>query len=411
MQPAIINSKPGPTTNAAGELQLDIGEDDPPDSADKPASSHLSSAHRSSSLASTQTITPAIAILSLQTSNSNDGLRPTFCTGDSTPRAGFGAATPNGDGNGTVPLASCGIATTALSGTAPIAIDKYPHHQHHQHPPRSTATPSSLSTSAGTGTTMLGCASAGSSNSDSDSPASTMPPSSEQSSPPPSCPGSRPGSRKSSFSERANGTAHKPASINGSEGGGAHHSSGGGQRFTLKDLLASGPKVARKPSQSSRKSDTSSDRGGYAESTTTSLLKKYGVCEKIAIGKGATSVVRLAHKWDRSEEKLYAVKVCPPTLIPAGCLSRSSRNCSLIRARRTGRIAGQRLKKTQLTVYFCTYPPSPANRNSERGERTKQKRNTSKSSRPSFVSLLPCTIPTLSRRSTSSKMSSIIGAK
>ena len=45
------------------------------------------------------------------------------------------------------------------------------------------------------------------------------------------------------------------------------------------------------------------------ESTTASLLKKYGVCEKVAIGKGATSVVRLAHKWDRSEEKLYAVKV------------------------------------------------------------------------------------------------------
>jgi len=38
------------------------------------------------------------------------------------------------------------------------------------------------------------------------------------------------------------------------------------------------------------------------------LLKKYGVCDKVAIGKGATSVVRLAHKWDRSEEKLYAVK-------------------------------------------------------------------------------------------------------
>jgi len=28
----------------------------------------------------------------------------------------------------------------------------------------------------------------------------------------------------------------------------------------------------------------------------------------VAIGKGATSVVRLAHKWDRTEEKLYAVK-------------------------------------------------------------------------------------------------------
>ncbi|KZV95626.1 Pkinase-domain-containing protein, partial [Exidia glandulosa HHB12029] len=42
--------------------------------------------------------------------------------------------------------------------------------------------------------------------------------------------------------------------------------------------------------------------------STASLLKKYGVCGRVAIGKGATSVVRLAHKWDRSEEKLYAVK-------------------------------------------------------------------------------------------------------
>jgi len=250
----------------------------------------------------------------LQTSNSNGRVRPTFYTGDSTPRAGLGSATPNGDGNETGPLASCVVATTTLSGTAPIAIHKYPHHHHHQHPPRGIATSTSLSTSTGTGTTMLGSASAGSSNSDSDSPSSTLPPSSEQSSPPPSCPNSRVGSRKSSFSERAEGRAAngKPPSVNGSEGPGAHHASGSGQRFTLKDLLASGPKVARKPSQSSRKSDTSSDRGGYAESTTTSLLKKYGVCEKIAIGKGATSVVRLAHKWDRSEEKLYAIKVCPP---------------------------------------------------------------------------------------------------
>ena len=40
-----------------------------------------------------------------------------------------------------------------------------------------------------------------------------------------------------------------------------------------------------------------------------SLLKKYGNCEKTAIGKGATAVVRLAHKWDKTTEKLYAVKV------------------------------------------------------------------------------------------------------
>ena len=41
----------------------------------------------------------------------------------------------------------------------------------------------------------------------------------------------------------------------------------------------------------------------------TGAARKYGVCERLAIGKGATSVVRLAHKWDRTEEKLYAVKV------------------------------------------------------------------------------------------------------
>ena len=39
-----------------------------------------------------------------------------------------------------------------------------------------------------------------------------------------------------------------------------------------------------------------------------SLLKKYGTCERVAIGKGATAVVRIAHKWDKSTEKLYAVK-------------------------------------------------------------------------------------------------------
>jgi protein-serine/threonine kinase len=93
------------------------------------------------------------------------------------------------------------------------------------------------------------------------------------------------------------------------------HSDGGGHKFTLKDLLASGPKVARKSSQrsvgSSKKSD--SDGGGgksVGGDSAASLTQKYGVCQKMAIGKGATSVVRLAHKWDRSEEKLYAVKVC-----------------------------------------------------------------------------------------------------
>jgi protein-serine/threonine kinase len=87
----------------------------------------------------------------------------------------------------------------------------------------------------------------------------------------------------------------------------------GDHKFTLKDLLASGPKLARKPSQrstgSSKKSDSDGDRKSTAGDSVGSLSKKYGVCQKVAIGKGATSVVRLAHKWDRSEEKLYAVKV------------------------------------------------------------------------------------------------------
>ncbi|KAG8928376.1 serine/threonine-protein kinase HAL4/sat4 [Tulasnella sp. 418] len=117
--------------------------------------------------------------------------------------------------------------------------------------------------------------------------------------------------------------------------GGASDKHGPGQRFTLKELLGSGStKLVRKSSASSRRSDSSrGDRddvafnGGYVSGgetgpkarsskapssaggeSTTSLLKKYGVCERAAIGKGATSVVRLAHKWDRSEEKLYAVK-------------------------------------------------------------------------------------------------------
>lgn len=84
-------------------------------------------------------------------------------------------------------------------------------------------------------------------------------------------------------------------------------SSDGEGKFTLKELLAATPKLGRRSSQrssggSSKKSD--SDRSESA----TSLSKKYGVCERVAIGKGATSVVRLAHKWDRTEEKLYAVK-------------------------------------------------------------------------------------------------------
>ncbi|KAF5382829.1 hypothetical protein D9757_007338 [Collybiopsis confluens] len=108
----------------------------------------------------------------------------------------------------------------------------------------------------------------------------------------------------------------KPASV--------HSTDGEKHKFTLKDLLASGPKLSRKSSQrstgsrSSRKSDGGESDGGYRSGgggpkstggdSGTSLSKKYGICQKVAIGKGATSVVRLAHKWDRSEERLYAIK-------------------------------------------------------------------------------------------------------
>lgn len=89
-------------------------------------------------------------------------------------------------------------------------------------------------------------------------------------------------------------------------------------KFTLKDLIGgggkSGEKLSRRTSDrgSARGSDRGSTRGSerdFGDNTSTaSLLKKYGVCDRAAIGKGATAVVRLAHKWDRREEKLYAVK-------------------------------------------------------------------------------------------------------
>ena len=90
------------------------------------------------------------------------------------------------------------------------------------------------------------------------------------------------------------------------------HSNDGGHKFTLKDLLGSAPKLSRKSSARSSASSRKSDSEGGPKSSageSVGLLKKYGTCERVAIGKGATSVVRLAHKWDRSEEKLYAVKV------------------------------------------------------------------------------------------------------
>lgn len=146
---------------------------------------------------------------------------------------------------------------------------------------------------------------------------------------PPSRPASRPGSRAPSMSAGTSGNKlaspvpptrerrgsksdkekprSKPASI--------HSDKGDSHKFTLKDLLNSGPKLNRKSSQrstSSRRSDSDAGEGrarSTAGDSTTSLTQKYGVTQKVAIGKGATSVVRLAHKWDRTEEKLYAIKV------------------------------------------------------------------------------------------------------
>lgn len=89
----------------------------------------------------------------------------------------------------------------------------------------------------------------------------------------------------------------------------AHSETG---KFSLASLIASAPKLSRKSSArstgSSKKSDSDGDRKSVTGESAVSLTQKYGVCQKVAIGRGATSVVRLAHKWDRSEEKLYAVK-------------------------------------------------------------------------------------------------------
>lgn len=110
----------------------------------------------------------------------------------------------------------------------------------------------------------------------------------------------------------------------------------GGMGAALNEFMRN--KVARKSSATSKKSDDGksddgkkSNAGGegsqYGGSTkdetksksgmtTTSTLKKYGVCEKVLIGKGATAVVKLAHKWDRTTERLYAVKVCSFFVFP-----------------------------------------------------------------------------------------------
>ncbi|PLW19505.1 hypothetical protein PCANC_08733, partial [Puccinia coronata f. sp. avenae] len=95
-----------------------------------------------------------------------------------------------------------------------------------------------------------------------------------------------------------------------SERSGEEKTFGGSSK--LREMV--GGKLGRKPSSSKGgrsedgKSEDGDNRSRAGSQATTSLLKKYGVCEKAAIGKGATAVVRLAHKWDRGTDKLYAVK-------------------------------------------------------------------------------------------------------
>lgn len=80
-----------------------------------------------------------------------------------------------------------------------------------------------------------------------------------------------------------------------------HSDSGGKLTHALLDLLPA--PLNRKSSASSHNNKDKDDHN-----SNTSLNKKYGVCDKVAIGRGATAVVRLAHRWDRSDEKLFAVK-------------------------------------------------------------------------------------------------------
>lgn len=144
------------------------------------------------------------------------------------------------------------------------------------------------------------------------------------------------GRRHSNASQRSEHAVPRPPSAAGSTSGGE-----GTGRFSLRDLLSSGPKLSRKNSASSKKSvssggggvvagimgigggsksaskggSTKGSKAGSAKGSTagdSALESKYGIYGKMAVGKGATSVVRLAHKWDRTEEKLYAVKEFRP---------------------------------------------------------------------------------------------------
>ena len=99
-----------------------------------------------------------------------------------------------------------------------------------------------------------------------------------------------------------------------------------GPGTTLRDMIMNAPKISRRGSNASHRSegsasgnsaqssksgaqkDKKSAKGSNSGGEVASLMKKYGTCERMCIGKGATAVVRIAHKWDKSEEKVYAIK-------------------------------------------------------------------------------------------------------
>ncbi|KAI5481204.1 serine/threonine protein kinase FSK [Pseudohyphozyma bogoriensis] len=123
--------------------------------------------------------------------------------------------------------------------------------------------------------------------------------------------GSTDGRKRSESQAPADG---RPRAASQSSHGAKEKKEEGGMGQALNDFMRN--KVQRKTSVTSKKSDDGkSDNGSQyggsqksAGAASASLLKKYGVCEKVAIGKGATATVKLAHKWDRTTERLYAVK-------------------------------------------------------------------------------------------------------
>lgn len=84
---------------------------------------------------------------------------------------------------------------------------------------------------------------------------------------------------------------------------GSSHSRGGRSEGSVSGASGTGSQK-----ESKRKGGKGAGDGMGTNGEVASLIKKYGTCERVAIGKGATAVVRVAHKWDRAEEKLYAIK-------------------------------------------------------------------------------------------------------